>query len=134
MNFICICWIIDTSKRPTPPVESSGVDTDPQKSVPMDPIASNMMRMGIMMLDANSGLSYDENVSAIEGIKNQSNSLNLLLPPPKSTSLSRQEILALLLIRDETLFLKRAALYGLSFLLEDIRIDELSGKILGCIF
>ena len=50
----------------------------------------------------------------------QSNSLNLLLPPPKSASLSSQEIPALLLIRDQTLFLKRAALSGLSFLLEDL--------------
>ena len=27
------------------------------------------MRMGSMMLDANSGLLYDENVNAIEGVK-----------------------------------------------------------------
>ena len=66
--------------------------------------------------------------------KNQSNSLNLLLSPPKSASLSRQEIPTLLLIRDETLFLKRAALSGLTFLLQDLRIDELSGKIFGACF
>ena len=71
MNFICICWIIDASKRPIPPAESSIVDTDPQKNVSVDGIASNMMRMGSMMLDANSGLSYDENVNAIEGLKEQ---------------------------------------------------------------
>ena len=69
MNFICICWIIDASKRPIPPAESSGVDTDPQKNVPVDDITSNMMRMGSMMLDANSGLLYNENVNAIEGVK-----------------------------------------------------------------
>ena len=50
----------------TPPAESSGVDTDPQKSVHVDHIASNMMRMGSMMLDANSRLLSDENVNAIE--------------------------------------------------------------------
>ena len=69
MNFICICWIIDASKRTAPPAESSGVDTDPQKKVPVDDITSNMMRMGSMMLDANSGLLYNENVNAIEGVK-----------------------------------------------------------------
>ena len=120
MNVICIVESLQASKRPTPPAESSGVDTDPQKSVPVDHIASNMMRMGSMMLDANNGLPYDENVNAIEDIKNQSNSMNLLLPPPKSASLSCQEIPTLLLIRDETLFLKRTALSGLSFLLEEL--------------
>ena len=70
MNFICICCIIDASKRTAPPAESSGVDTDPQKSVTVDHIASNMMRMGCMMLDADSGLPYDENVNAIEDTRN----------------------------------------------------------------
>ena len=66
--------------------------------------------------------------------KNQSNSLNVLLSPPKLVSLSRQKIPTLLLSRDETLFLKREALSGLSFLVQDLRIDELGGKILGRIF
>ena len=35
----------------------------------MDYIASNMMRMGILMFDANSGLPYDGNVNAIKEIK-----------------------------------------------------------------
>ena len=33
-------------------------------------MASNMMRMGCMMFDANSGLPYDENVNAIEDTRN----------------------------------------------------------------
>ena len=41
-----------------------------KKNVPVDHIAPNMMRMGSMMLDANNGLPYDENVNAIEGVKN----------------------------------------------------------------
>ena len=53
----------------TPLAESSGVDTDPQKSVPVDHIALNMMRKGSMMFDANSGLPCAENVNAIEDIK-----------------------------------------------------------------
>ena len=40
-----------------------------KKNVPVDDITSNMMRMGSMMLDANSGLLYNENVNAIEGVK-----------------------------------------------------------------
>ena len=40
-----------------------------RKNVLVDDIASNMMRMGSMMLDSNSGLLYDENVNAMEGLK-----------------------------------------------------------------
>ena len=40
-----------------------------KKNLPVDDITSNMMRMGSMMLDANSGLLYNENVNAIEGVK-----------------------------------------------------------------
>ena len=43
-----------------------------RKNVLVDDIASNMMRMGSVMLDANSGLPYDENVNAIEGVKKTS--------------------------------------------------------------
>ena len=66
--------------------------------------------------------------------KNQSNSLNLLLPPPKLASLSHKEIPALLLIRVETRFMKRETPSGINFLLEDLWINELGGKILECIF
>ena len=41
-----------------------------KKNVPVDDITSNMMRMGSMMLDANSGLPSDENVNAVEDTRN----------------------------------------------------------------
>ena len=57
-------------KHPTPPAWNPPMSTQiPTKSVPVDHIASNMMRMGSMMFDANSGLPYDDNENAIEDIK-----------------------------------------------------------------